>query len=125
MRKAKPCAVCQNTTTKLLFGEKILNTPICTRKCMYEYISSLDANAKEQINVLRYLDEKIEDIKKLKRIGWLIAGFGLAIVTVAFFVKDANLFMFGLVPMSLGALSTSHFEDQISALLRLRKRILV
>lgn len=80
---------------------------------------------REQTNILRYLDDKIETTKRCERIMWLIAGFGLLIVAIGFLTKNATILMTGVFPLSCGALSTRHFESRRNKLMRLRKRIAI
>jgi len=117
--------VCGATTSKFLFNDKELGISICSKKCEYDYLNRLPFDKTEQMNVLRCLDKKIKANIRHKRIGWLIAGFGLFIVATGFFVSNVSLFLFGNIPLVIGALSTSHFSDKREKLLKLRKRIVI
>lgn len=110
-------------TSGLLFNDKSLDIAICSRKCQYEYLEA--CNSKEEMNVLLYLDDRIGRTRWYKKIGWMIAGFGLLIVAIGFFISQATVFIFGVFPMTIGALSTSLFEEEIDKLTRLRKRIAI
>ena len=125
MRKAKSCAVCGKITHRFLFKDKMLGVPICSRKCEYEYLKNLTPDIKEQMNMVRYLDEKIKEIKKHNKVGWVISGFGLVLIVVGFLIPDTMLFFVGNFIVIFGALSTRHFEDKIDKLTRLRKRIVI
>ena len=82
-------------------------------------------NSLDEIDVLRYLDNRIEKTRWHKKIGWMIASFGLLLVAVGYFISQVTVLVFGVLPMTLGALSRSHFEDKIDKLTRLRKRIAI
>jgi len=112
-------------TARLLFNDKSLDIAVCSRRCEYEYINTLPPNVREQTNVLRFLDGKIEETKRHEKIGWTVAGLGLLTVAFGFFMADVNLFIGGIFPLTGGALSTSHFEDRRNKLTRLRKRIAI
>ncbi len=125
MRNAKNCANCGKMTTRFLFNDKLLDIPICSRKCEYEYLNTLTYSKKEQINVLRYLDSEIEKNKRHEKIGWTVAGLGLLVIIVGALMPDATIFMVGVCPLTCGALSTRYFEDRRYQLIKLRKRILI
>jgi len=125
MGKVKPCVVCGKITARLLFNDKGLGVPICSRKCEYEYLNTLTLNMREQTNILCYLDDKIEATKRHEKIGWVTAGFGLLIVAIGLLSTNAAMFFVGVFPLTCGALSTTHFEDKRNKLVRMRKRILI
>jgi len=110
-------------TSGLLFNDKSLDIAICSRKCQYEYLEA--SNSMDETNVLRYLDDRIERTRWHKKVGWIIAGFGLLIVAIGFFMSQATVFIFGVFPLTVGALSTSLFEEEIDKLTRLRKRVAI
>jgi hypothetical protein len=125
MRKAKSCAVCEKITHRFLFKDKMLGIPICSRQCEYAYLKNLTPDIREQMKIVRYLDEKIEEIKKRNKIGWVISGFSLVLIVVGFLIADATLFIVGNLAVIFGTLSTRHFEDKIDKLTSLRKRIVI
>lgn len=125
MRKARPCAMCGEMTAKFLFKDKRLDIPMCSRRCEYEYVDALTHNIREQTIILRYIDDKIETTKRRGNIMWLIAGFGLLVVAIGFWLANAIIFMAGVFPLTCGAFSTSHFENKRNKLMRLRKRIVI
>jgi len=125
MRKIKPCSVCGKMTARFLFNDRNLGIAVCSKRCEYEYISTLAPNAREQTSVLRFLDGKIEETKRREKIGWTLAGLGLLIVAFGFFMADVVFFVGGIFPLTGGALSTSHFEDMRNKLIRIRKRIAI
>jgi len=115
--------MCGKMTSGLLFNDKRLDIAICSRKCQYEYLGTCEST--DEVNVLQYLDGEIEKARWRKKIGWMIAGSGLLIVAIGFFMSQATLFIFGVLPLTLGALSTSAFEDEIESLTKLRKRVAI
>jgi hypothetical protein len=123
MEKVKPCAVCGEMTSKLLFRDKMLNIPVCSRKCEYEYFRELSPDMKEQIDTVRHLDGKIEQSKRRNRIGWCISCSGLVIIATGFALVSVPVFIAGNATVVSGALSTRHFEDKIRELTKLRMRI--
>jgi len=123
MTNERPCAVCETMTTKLLFKDKALGIPICSRKCEYEYIDTLTSEDKEEPIVLRYLDQKIARTKMMNRIGWTVSGFGVILVVLAFVIANAIVFIAGNVVVIFGTLSTRYLEDKIYKLTNVRKRI--
>lgn len=125
MRKVRPCVMCEKMTAKFLFKDKRLGIPICSRRCEYEYVNALTPNIEEQRIILRYIDDKIKTTKQYGRIMWLIAGFGLLVFIIGFWLADATIMVAGVFPLTCGALSTSHFESKGNKLMRLRKRIII
>jgi len=123
--KAKSCAMCGKATTKFLFNDEMLGISICSGKCEYEYLDSLAPNTRQQMNMLRSLDDKIETTKKHERAGWAIAALGLLIIAIGFLVLSTLLFLLGVLPLTLGALSTRHFEYERNKLMKIRKRIFI
>ncbi len=123
MDEVKPCAVCGEMTSKLLFRDKMLNIPVCSRKCEYEYFRELAPDMKEQMDIVRRLDGKIEQSKKRNRAGWCISGSGLVIITTGFVLASVPVFIAGNAAVVSGALSTRYFEDKIRELTKLRMRI--
>jgi hypothetical protein len=125
MRKAKPCAMCGKITSHLLFKDKILGIPVCSKKCEYQYINNLSPDMKQQIDVIRYLDEKIEETKKSNRIVWMICGLGAVVIVISLVAVNAIVFFAANAMIVVGALLTRYFEDKIQKLTKLRKRILI
>ena len=125
MRKVRPCAVCGKMTLRFLFKDKMLGIPMCSKKCEYEYLKNLTPDMKEQMTIVRYMDEKIEETKKRNKIGWVISGLGLALIVTGFLVVDATVFIAGNLVVVSGTLSTKHYEDKINKLMKLRKRIVI
>jgi hypothetical protein len=123
MGRKRPCSVCGNVTSKLLFNAKKLDIAICSGKCEHKYLET--CSSKEQTAVLRYLDDRTEKTRLYNRIGWIVAGFGALIVAIGFFMLNVDIFLFGVFPLAFGALSTRHFEDRIVKLTRTRKRIII
>jgi len=124
VRKVKSCVVCGAMTTNLLFNDKILGIAACSSVCENEYLNHLAPNMREQINRLRDLDYKIEETKRHEKTFWLIAGFGLLIFAIGFLIQNVAMVLLGIFPITLGALSTRHFEEEKNKLMKLRKRIL-
>ncbi len=125
MKKARPCSVCERITARLLFKDKVLDIPICSKKCEYDYLESLAPDDKAQMDVIRRLDEKIAENKKRKRIGWWASGFGVVLIGGGFVIASVTLFIVGNAIVVFGTLSTRHFEYKIDKLTRLRKRIAI
>jgi hypothetical protein len=123
MTKARPCSVCGEMTPRFLFNDETLDVAICSGRCEHQYIQTSDS--KQEAVMLRYLDDKIEKTKRDEKIGWTTAVVGLLLVAVGFFVKNVDVFLFGVLPMAGGALSTRHFEDRREKLTRTRKRIAI
>ena len=123
MRKVRPCSVCEKKTTRVLLNYRKLDVPICSARCEHAYIES--CNPKEETEILRYLDDKISKTRLHNRVCWAAAGAGLLIVAAGFFVANAQLFIFGILPLTAGALLTRHFEQRRSRLLRTRKGIVI
>jgi len=112
-------------TARFLFKDKRLGILLCSGRCEYRYFDTLTHNVREQKTILRYIDDKIETTKRCGKIMWLIAGFGLLIAAIGFWLAKPTIFMAGVFPLTFGALSTSHFENKKYKLMRLRKRILI
>jgi hypothetical protein len=125
MPKAIPCVVCGKMTTKLLFRDKTLGVPVCSRNCEYQYLRKLTPDRKEQINMVRFLDETIEENKKYNRILWGVSGCGLVPIFVGIWLANAMLFLIGASVAAISALSTRHFEEKIDELMEERMRIVI
>jgi len=123
MRKKRPCTVCDGMTSKLLFRDKILNTPICSAECEHGYLESL--SPQDEDTVLKRLDKRIATAKLHDRMCWATAGLGTITLAVGFFAKNVTVFFAGVFPIAAGAFLTRHFEQKTRKLTRLRKRIRV
>ena len=112
MKKAKPCTVCGETTTGFLFNDKWLGIPLCSKKCENAYFNTLTPVKREQMDKLRHINDLMDAAKRHEAVCWIIAGFGLLMIAVAFLLTDANLFLVGVLPLTCGAISTGYFEKQ-------------
>ena len=121
MRKKTPCRVCDEMTSKFLFKDRVLNTPICSRECEHDYLESL--NPKEEDRVLKHLDKRIDSVKLHNRICWATAGLGVIALAIGFFAKNVIIFLAAVFPIALAAFLTRHFEQKTRKLTRLRKSI--
>jgi hypothetical protein len=110
-------------TSRFLFKDRKLNIAICSGVCEHKFIESLDAN--NGARVLSYLDGKVEKTRRHEKAGWTAAGSGLLMVAAGFLIPSIELFMAGVFPLTVGALSTRYFEDRIYKLTRTRKRIAI
>jgi hypothetical protein len=125
MRKSKPCVICGKMTDKLLFKDKMLGVSLCSRKCEYRYLQNLTPNMKEQIDVVRVLDELIEKSKKFNKTMWGIAAVGLIPILIGFLLANLWVFLIGVAVVSVAALMTRDFDDRIEKLIKQRKRIVI
>jgi len=125
MRKVRPCSVCKKMTDEFLFNDKMLDIAICSKECEYKYLNTLTPSAKEQIKVLRDINDEIEKTKQHERISWTIAGFGLLIVAIGFLTSNITSFFVGVLPLTVGSLLTSHFEAKRNKQIKLRKQIVI
>jgi len=123
MSKARPCFVCGKMTSKFLFSDRRLEVAICSGKCEHQYIQTCDPM--QEINMLRWLDGKIEKAKRDEKVCWITAGAGLIIVAAGLFMSNATLFLIGVVPLTIGALFTRLFDDRQQKLTKKRKRIAI
>jgi hypothetical protein len=123
MSKARPCFVCGKMTSKFLFNDGRLDVAICSGKCEHQYIQTCDPM--QEINMLRWLDGKIEKAKRDEKVCWTTAGAGLIIVAAGLFMSNATLFLIGVVPLTIGALFTRLFDDRQQKLTKKRKRIAI
>jgi hypothetical protein len=121
MRKKRPCSVCDEMTSRLLFKDKILSIPICSAECEHGYLESL--SPKDEDRVLKRLDERIETAKLHDRMCWATACLGVIVLAVGFFAKNVSVFLAAVLPIAVGAFLTRHFEQKTRKLARLRKRI--
>ena len=124
MKKAKPCTVCGESTTGLLFNDSWLSIPLCSKKCENEYLGTLSPFRKEQIDKIQHINDLINITKRLATVCWIIAGLGLLITVAGFFMAQAALFLGGAIPLACGAISSGHFERRLSQL-RIQKRQIV
>jgi hypothetical protein len=125
MNKSKPCIICGKMTDNLLFKDRILGISLCSRKCEYRYFQNLTPNMKEQIDVVRVLDELIEKSKKFNKTMWGIAGVGLIPILIGIWLANPVIFLIGVVVVSVAALMTRDFDERIQKLIKQRKRILI
>jgi hypothetical protein len=125
MKKSKPCVICGKMTGKLLFKDRMLGISLCSRKCEYQYFQNLTPNMKEQIDVVRVLDELIEKSKKFNKTMWGIAGVGLIPVLIGIWLANPWVFLIGVVVVSVAALMTRDFDERIQKLIKQRKRIVI
>jgi len=125
MKEVRPCAVCGKMTINLLFKDKMLDIPICSKRCEYAYLNNLTPDVKEQTSIVGYLDKKITQTKMYNKIGWSISGIGLVVVIISFVVADAMLFIAGNFTVIFGTLSTRYLENKIDKLTKMRKRIVI
>lgn len=112
-------------TNKFLFKDKMLGIPLCSSKCEYQYLQNLTPDRKEQMDVVRALDELIEKNKKSNRMLWLIAGAGLVPIIIGIWQDSVVLFLIGVVVVSIATPLTRHFEEKIERLKKQRKRIVI
>jgi hypothetical protein len=119
------CAACGNPSKKLLFKDKKLGIPICSKKCEHEYLKNLSPGATGHTMIVRYLDKKIREYKKRNRIGWGLAGSGAILMLLALLIRDVNIFIAGCIIASLSALATRQYEDGIKKLTTQRKRLAI
>lgn len=123
MPKARPCFVCGKMTSKFLFDDRRLEVAICSGKCEHQYIQTCDP--RQEVNVLRWLDDRIRRAKRDEKVCWITAAAGLSIVAAGYFVSNVTLFLIGVVPLTIGALFTRLFEDRKQKLMKKRKRIAI
>jgi hypothetical protein len=121
MAKKRPCSTCDEMTSRLLFRDKILNTPICSAECERGYLESL--SPEDEDRVLKRLDKRIETAKLHDRMCWTTAGLGVIVLAAGFFAKNVSVFLAAVFLMTVGAFLTRHFEQKTRKLTRLRKRI--
>jgi uncharacterized membrane protein YjjP (DUF1212 family) len=112
-------------TNKFLFKDKMLGISLCSSKCEYQYFQNLTPDRKEQMDVVRALDELIEKNKKSNRMLWLIAGAGLVPIIIGIWQDSVVLFLIGAVVVSIATPMTRHFEEKTEQLKKQRKRIVI
>jgi len=124
MKEVRPCAVCGKMTVNLLFKDKNLDIPMCSKRCEYAYLNNLP-DVKEQTSIVGYLDKKIIQTKMHNKIGWATSGIGLVLIIISFVIADAMLFIAGNFTVVFGTLSTRHLENKIDKLTKMKKRIVI
>jgi uncharacterized membrane protein len=80
---------------------------------------------KEQINVVRVLDELIEKSKKFNKTMWGIAGVGLIPLLIGIWLANPVIFLIGVAVVSVAALMTRDFDERMQKLIKQRKRIVI
>lgn len=125
MKKSKPCVICGKVTDKFLFKDRMLSISLCSRKCEYRYLQNLTPNMKEQIDVVRVLDELIERSKKFNKTMWGIAGGGLIPILIGIWLGNLAIFLIGVAVVSVAALMTRDLDERIEKLIKQRKRIVI
>lgn len=112
MGKTRPCSVCQTMTSRLLFRDKKLDVAICSKPCEYEFIRRASSDPDMQVSMVRYFEDKVKQTKRHENECWAIAGFGLLMLACGFFLQNVDLFIIGILPITLGTLFTRHFEEK-------------
>lgn len=123
MGNTKPCRICGEMTSRLLFKEKKSDIAVCSERCEYEYIKNISRSTTDRTNLLDYLDARIDKTKRDEKRAWAAAGAGLLLATIGLLVPNVETFLVGIFPLTIGAISTRHFEDKREKLRRLRMRI--
>jgi endogenous inhibitor of DNA gyrase (YacG/DUF329 family) len=122
MNQKLPCAVCGNFTRRLLFKNKKISIPVCSKKCEHLYLKNLSQNTEEHTLILRYLDGRIKVYRTRNRIGWGVTGVAVALLLLGALLPEVNLFIVGVLVASASAVATRHYEDRIKKLTIQRKR---
>jgi hypothetical protein len=125
MKGSKPCVICGKMTGRFLFKDKMLGISLCSRKCEYQYLQNLTPDRKEQIDIVRVLDELIEKSKKFNKTMWTVAGAGLIPVFIGIWLANPATFLIGIAVVSVSALMTKDFDERIEKLMKQRKRIVI
>jgi hypothetical protein len=125
MKQKLPCAVCGNFTRRLLFKNKKISIPVCSKKCEHLYLKNLSQNTEEHTLILRYFDGRIKVYRTQNRIGWGISGVAVALLLLGALLPEVNLFIAGAAAVSVSAVATRHYEDRIKKLTIQRKRLAI
>lgn len=123
MKEERPCSVCGKMTSKLLFKDKTLNIAMCSTQCEHQFLDTLSRDGEDK--VLRHLDHRIGEAKSHDRICWIIAGLGALFAATGFFIRNVNVFLAGVLTTTLVTFLTRYFEDNITKLTEMRKRIAI
>jgi hypothetical protein len=130
--KDKYCEVCGKATRKVLFKGDPRKIYICSRKCEYEYFESLHGKDKARQEVLRYLDKRIAQVKKLELGCWMIAVFGGALLLLSIFIANTSaenwqlvgsLFFLGAAPLTGSMLVMSQISKEKQILAEKRRNL--
>jgi len=112
-------------TSKFLFKDKMLGISLCSSKCEYQYIQNLTPDKKEQMDVVRVLDELIGRDKKFNKMMWEIAGVGLLPILIGIWLTNPVIFLIGVAIVTITMLMTRHYDERIEQLMKQRKRIVI
>ena len=110
-------------TSKFLFNERKLDVAICSAKCEHQYIETIDGSRGDAL--LRYLDDKIDKIARDKKTSWVLAGVGVMLFVIGFFIANVLVFLVGAASATVASFSLRYLEDKREKLTKKRKRIAI
>jgi hypothetical protein len=123
MRRTRPCLVCGKLTSKFLFNERKLDLAICSGKCEHQYIGTIDGSQGDAL--LRYLDDKIDTTTRDKKASWALAGAGMVLFVIGFFMANVLVFLVGAASATVASFSLRYLDDKREKLTKKRKRIAI
>jgi hypothetical protein len=94
-----------------LFDDAKLCIPICSYECKNRYLDSL--SEKEEVSLLRRLDERIEKAKSNLKMSWAAAGAGVLTLVISLLARNVTIFLSGAFVATTSAFLTRHFEGEI------------
>lgn len=121
MKDKGPCSVCGQATRKLLFNDNALHIPICSYECKNRYLDAL--SDKEEANLLRRLDDRIELAKHRLKLCWTTASVAVLAILAGFLTKNATVFLCGASLASVCAFLIRYLEEKALKLTQTRKRV--
>ena len=133
MGKTRPCVTCGKPTNRILFENGPDEVAICSKSCQDKYFETMSAERASTLQTVSFIDERIADAKKYEMCCWITAALGLVIIILGAYLartlpssqarSGSDLFLIGVVPLTIGAIATEHFISLRRKLMAKRRQV--
>jgi len=133
MGKTRPCVTCGKPTNRILFENGPDEVAICSKSCQDKYFETMSAERASTLQTVSFIDERIADAKKYEMCCWITAALGLVIIILGACLartlpssqarSGSDLFLIGVVPLTIGAIATEHFIGLRRKLMAKRRQV--
>ncbi len=133
-RETKPCIICGKPTKRVVLKNSSDEAAICSKSCQTKHFETLSLEKASRLQGLVSIDEKIAAVKKYEMCCWMAAGLGLIIIVLGITMARSlpkqqatigiGLFLFGAIPLTVGALASEHFGGLRRKLMEKRQQII-
>lgn len=134
MGKMKPCVICGKPTDRIFFKHDPDEVAICSKSCQHKYFETISAEKASILQTVSFIDERIADAKKYEMCCWITAALGLAIIVLGAYLartlpssqarSGSDIFLMGVVPLTIGAIATEHFIGLRRKLMAKRRQVI-